>query len=238
MNPIDNYFNYRNALDSVIDVPCLPFFYLITVDISFIEQLPSFFSNTKINFEKLSCLANVFGQIQEHKFHLYTFSESVEIQCYISSQVIKNQAQLEQYYLYISSEEDEMQINMDILEDMKESFLIPDIYDQFHDFLSQNNNKEDMNCLECWQSLFVGYKKSQVRRQSQSIPLKQVAKKIYLAHLKEGAPKAIGIKLPHLEELEHNLDSPDPIDIALLDNLIEACYLKLYNCWRDFKSSE
>jgi hypothetical protein len=245
MGPSDNYSSYRNALDSVIDVPCLPFICLITVDISVIERYSTFVGK-KINFEKMGLLANIFSQLQEHKALLYEFKEVSDIQAYLSSKVIKNQKQLEEIYNQLVNEEEPEQLflesegdigefdNPQEISAMKESLLVTETFDQFHKWLSKVNI-EEQHCLECWQAMFIYFKKADFGDSDNEVQaLRETAADIFYLYLQEGAPKSIELNIPNLEEINKKISSRNPIEHNLFDSVINECYVRLYDSWKEF----
>uniref|UniRef100_A0A6B2L3S3 Ras-GEF domain-containing protein n=1 Tax=Arcella intermedia TaxID=1963864 RepID=A0A6B2L3S3_9EUKA len=91
-----NYRNYRNALDSIIDSPCIPFISLLIRDLTFVEDNPTFVGDgTIINFQKMTILSAIFAQLQDYRSHLYVFNENPAIQLYLNSVIIKNPDELE-----------------------------------------------------------------------------------------------------------------------------------------------
>jgi hypothetical protein len=59
MDHRNNYKNYRSALESIEEQPCIPFISLLLRDLTFIEEDNTFIPGTNgvINFEKMGLLS-------------------------------------------------------------------------------------------------------------------------------------------------------------------------------------
>jgi len=248
MGYTNNYKNYRKMLDSITETPCLPFISLLLRDLTFVEEDVSFVEGL-INFQKMTSLSTIFAQLQDYRSQFYIFDEDPEVQTYFNSKIIKSQDELEQIVEEIIDEEgnenpsqdsdmlgDDAELeSVSVTESMRDLLLQPDVYSQFHHWLGKVN-VEDLHCLECWQAMFEYFKKADFSySEHPALTRRETAEEIYYLYLQSGSPKYIGaVNAEILEELDQKLNSKNPIQNDLFDEIIEGCYARLEDSWQEF----
>jgi len=96
MDHRNNYKNYRAALESIEEQPCIPFISLLLRDLTFIEDDHTLVPGTNsINFEKMGLLSRLFERLQDWRSQLYDFEEDSSVQSYLNHKIVKSQDELE-----------------------------------------------------------------------------------------------------------------------------------------------
>jgi len=96
MDHRNNYKNYRSALESIEETPCIPFISLLLRDLTFIEEDGTMLHGTnRVNFEKMGLLSRIFERLQDWRSQLYDFEEDAGVQAYLNHKIVKSQDELE-----------------------------------------------------------------------------------------------------------------------------------------------
>jgi len=262
MDHHNNYRNYRQTLDPITETSCIPFISLLLRDLTFIEEDANCVNGDHINFQKMSLLSKIFAQLQDWHGQLYEFEEDVDVQLYFHNKVVKIPDELEQIVAEFTSEEegnaivpsdlflDSDQLGDDLLGELdkfdqdsgmdmiQNMLLVPDVYAQFHTWLSRVN-VEDLHCLECWKAMYHFKKANFPHSEYGAIALRELAEDTFNLYLPKGAPKYIGaINVEILQELRDKIQvEGSVITHDFFDEIIEGCYARLDDSWRQFNES-
>jgi len=227
-----------------------------------LEEDTNYVNGDHINFQKMSLLSKIFAQLQDWHGQLYEFEEDPNVQAYFHNKIVKNPDELEHIVAELTALEgdpaiaasdnlfgDSDQLGDDLLgeldkfdaggiDSIRDMLYMPDVYAQFHAWLSRVNVK-DLHCLECWQAMYDFKKADFPISEYGAIAIRELAEDIFNLYLPQGAQKYIGaINLDILQELRDNLFTEGAvIKHNFFDEIIEGCYARLDDSWREFSES-